>query len=335
MGKNRIIFVPQYPTKMRYSEWWIEKFQEEFRKHFDRVITLGYDYYLNIDNVMARKELFSPVNEAINFELAQIKEYMNMQIYKDDILFLADLSFPGIFSNILYHKKPKKIYAYCHATAKNKYDYLKKVETFKFQNEISHSILFDKIFIGSEYHFRKLYWPNLVIVGLPAPPKNLIYKYPNIIKNKFLCSVARQNKQKVNKLTEKFLEEKFKIHRPMDGSMKNWHLYSKFLTESKILIISSLEDTFNYTILDAVRCECIPIAPNKLCFPEILPRDYLYSNIKDLAKKLLKVNNGELDVPKILCQNLVDNFFDNICNIMKDEPPIDKLKVSKGVTIKK
>jgi hypothetical protein len=37
----RLIFVPQFPTKLRYQNWWITEFPHQFKNYFDEVITLG------------------------------------------------------------------------------------------------------------------------------------------------------------------------------------------------------------------------------------------------------------------------------------------------------
>ena len=73
------------------------------------------------------------------FHGAQIKEYMAMDIKDDDIVFVADISFPGFFCGALYHKKPKKAFAYCHATSINKFDYFENVSDSKFLVETAHS----------------------------------------------------------------------------------------------------------------------------------------------------------------------------------------------------
>ena len=138
MKKSRIIFVPQFPTKMRYQEWWFWKFPEEFEKAGYEVVRLGnensrgfcpnYGYKIGSKN-------FSPIKSSIAFEMNQIQEYMDLKLRDDDILFLADLSFPGMFANVLHHKRPMGVYAFCHATSLNDFDYFQKVRHSKFQVE--------------------------------------------------------------------------------------------------------------------------------------------------------------------------------------------------------
>ena len=105
---SRIIYVPQYPAPMRYQEWFITKFEKEFKKYFDEVIVLGKNF-IEVRNVKYGK-IFSPIDVSINYELQQIEEYLKLDIYNDDVLFLADLSFPGFFANVLHHRKPEKCF---------------------------------------------------------------------------------------------------------------------------------------------------------------------------------------------------------------------------------
>ena len=308
---NRLVLVMQFPTPMRYQSWWFTEFPREMRQYFDQVIVLGKDYIESLNKIeKGNIENFSPVRSAIKFEMVQIEEYLDI-IQDDDYLFIADISFPGLFINTLYHKRPFKCFSYCHAGAKNSFDYFSNSKDSKFQVESGHSKLFEAIFVGSKYHQNKLGWTNTLVTGLPHPP---VLKPQNLERNKDIVSVCRPSIQKVNKRTEKFVRQNFgEIIR---GEFRTWENYSYFLSSSKILLISSKEDTFNYTILDAIECGCIPIAPNALCFPEILPEEYLYTNKEHLREIIQNILDGKLGVPEILCKELVDDFYENITDIM-------------------
>jgi len=314
---GRIIFVPQFPAEMRYQEWWLYKFEKEFKKNFEEVIVLGKTTSIQNKNIKYGK-IFSPVNSSVEFELDQIKEYISLDIKKDDVLFLSDISFPGLFCNILYHKKCSKMFAFCHATSINKFDYFEKDRNSKFYVESSNSILFDKIFVGSNYHKEKLinmgndiYWKNTEVVYLPKPTINIIKedKIYNII------SVARPTIQKVNKEIEDKVEKN--ICRIIRKQFTTWDEYYKFLSRSKILLISSHEDTFNYTILEAIMCDTIVLAPNKLCFPELLPEEYLYNDYKELEQKINIYLKNYKNIPKLKCEKEVNEFFKHIINLME------------------
>lgn len=312
----RIIFVPQYPSKLRYQEWWYVEFPKEFEKRGFEVITLGKNY---LNATRSSIEMFSPINEAIEFECQQIKEYIETKVYSDDVLFLADISFPGIFPSVLYHKKCKKQYAFCHASAINNFDYYAPVKSPKFATETALSTLFDKVFVGSYYHREKLinranelHWGNTVITRLPFPP----FK-KSAVPNKFntFCSASRPTKQKVDLDLEIELE-KISGKKIFRFEAKSWEEYYDNLSRSEYLIITSKEETFGYQVVDAIINGCIPIAPNAFSYPELLPEEYLYPS-KAAASKIMKVVESVNTVPELKCKREMELFYDKIIYEMR------------------
>ncbi len=312
----RVIFVPQYPAPMRYQEWWIWKFPKEFRKAGYEVIVLGKKYIDSNKPVKQKLAMFSSINNAIDFEAEQIKEYMKLDIRNDDILFVSDLSFPGLFCNVLYHKQCPKMFCFCHATSINYRDYFESKRKSKFMNETSHAILFNKIFIGSNYHKRKLlkadklklFWNKLIVTYLPYPPLLPTYQKP---KKYNIISVSRPTPQKVDDTIENRIEETFgPIYRPQSNT---WKDYFNNLNQSKILLITAKEETFGLQIIDAVINGCIPLARCNFSYPELLPPEYLYNSTYDLVNKIsyfLYNRNGK--VPYILCEKEMHNFYNKI-----------------------
>ena len=314
---SRLIFVPQYPAKMRYQETWFTEFPKNMKKYFDEVVVLGEAHLNNVRDVdrLSEKEMFSPIQQAIMLESIQANEFYNMKTYDNDVLFIADLSFPGFFTNILYHKPVKHAYCYCHATSRNYLDYFEPFRFSKFDCESGHAKLFKRVFIGSVYHGCKLKWDNTMVVGLPFPPYET-FKEEKIYD---IISVARPNNQKVSLHIEEPVEKNFgKIIRKECNS---WEEYYKFLSQGKVLLISSKEDTFNYSIMEAVMNNTIVFAPNKLCFPELLPKEYLYLNYEELDLKLRRVLNYPEDykpLDKLLCNDLCEKFYENIAEVIED-----------------
>jgi hypothetical protein len=327
--KPRIIFVPQYPTPMRYQEWWFWKFPEEFKKAGFEVLTLGKSYYdmickivenINEDEPNIVKGNFAPLETAISFECKQINQYMNLELRDTDILFLADLSFPGFFANVLYHKRPSRAYAFCHATSINNYDYFEKCKHSKFLVERGHAKIFDKVFVGSEYHAGKLMFndmENIEVVSLPLPPKSVINEV-DIPKSIDFISVSRSTMQKVNLHIEDHVADEYgiPIYRPV---CETWEEYCTVLSESKILLITSREETFGYQVADAILNNCIPIAWNDYSYPELLPQEYLYETMDELRGILDKALDGELKVPELLCKPRMKKFFYNIIKTMRKD----------------
>jgi hypothetical protein len=309
----RVIFIPQFPSNMRYQEWWFVEIPFQLRKAGLDVHVLG-QYYTFDKNVLNKStsDMFAPIKKAIEFETYQINEYMNLQLNNDDVLFLADTSFPGLFGHVLFHKRPDKIFGFCHATSLNHYDYFEPVRTYKYPIENSLGIMFDSVFVGSKYHKAKLGWRNIEVLYLPLPPmKDISFK--NVNKHTEIISVSRLSFQKVDLELETKVENNFQltINRPISNS---WNDYFYNLASSKILLITAREDTFGYQIVDAILNGCIPLARNSFAYPELLPREYLYDSDDELMEKIeyFLSNDNYKKVPKLLCEENMKNFYSNL-----------------------
>jgi hypothetical protein len=301
---SRLILVPQYPTKLRYQEWWFDRFPEEFSFYFNEIIVLGGEAHYTIEDL---GNSFAPVEASIAFELLQIQIYNEMQLKKDDILLLCDLSFPGLFANILFHKRPNRCFAICHATSKNAHDYYAKDKKIKFPIETNQAKLFDAIFVATEYHKHKLNWGNVIVQGFPNPPFPI--PVPTANKEYPIISVARNSVQKRTLHIEKEVEKAFntQIVRP---DVQTWEEYYSFLASAKVLLITSKEETYGYQVVDAVLNDCIPIAPNHFSYPELLPKEYLYNTIGELIQIIIKALHNKLSVPELKVHP--DYFYQNI-----------------------
>lgn len=312
----RLIFVPQYPSKLRYQEWWYVEFPKEFEKRGFEVVTLGKNY---LGQARANPEMFSPINESINFECEQIKEFYGMKLYNDDILFLSDISFPGLFPNILFHKRCKKNFVFCHATAVNNHDYYSPDALPKFTIETALARMFNKIFVGSFYHREKLIkrsqelgWHNVVVTRLPVPP---FRASKATRKFNYVSSASRPTKQKVN------LDLEIEFERVSGRTINriksdSWEEYYDRLSQSEYLLITSSEETFGYQVVDAIINNCIPIAPNSFSYPELLPESHLYPS-RAAALKIMQVMDSANYVPELKCRKEMDFFYDKIVYEMR------------------
>lgn len=312
---SRIIFVPQFPTNMRYSQWWIKEFPKQFKDRWFDVVTLGLTSLNDYNNWISDSKDFAPITASIQFENQLIDEYMRLDLKDDDILFLSDLSFPGIFPHVLYHKRPKRMFAFCHATSINNLDYFENDSYSKFPVEIGIGKLFDKIFVGSRYHQNKLgHFFNTQITYLPPPP--FTFKFDNHLKNIDMVSAARPCEQKVDFQLENMIERVFDTHIIRTTEI-TWESYYEKLNRSKILLSSAKEETFGYQIVDAINNNCVPLAPNKFSYPELLPKEYLYNDDSELINKIKNILENDVNVPELLCKNEMNNFYDVICKEMK------------------
>jgi len=66
--------------------------------------------------------------------------------------------------------------------------------------------------------------------------------------------------------------------------------YCQWLARGSIVISTAQQENFGISVVEAIRHGCIPLLPDRLSYPEILPRkfhsDFLYQNQTDLIDKL-------------------------------------------------
>ena len=313
---SRLILVPQYPTRLRYQEWWFTELPKNYTTAFDEVLTLGQGM---VNSVQAFGEDFSPMQEAIEFETQQIREYLALELRQDDVLLLCDISYPGLFGHVLFHKRPTHCFAICHATSKNRLDYFHKDRKAKWRVETGLRKLFNTIFVATKYHQEKLGWGNTFITGLPLPPRELHTQGGKTLRFPYggeVVSVARSGVQKRNETLEKYVEKNLGI-KIIYPETNDWKNYYSFLSESKVMLITAKEETFGYQVVDALLNDCIPIAPNAFSYPELLHRDYLYKDAEELIVKVKAALAGTLPPPKLLNREICVNFFENTARLMK------------------
>ena len=320
---SRLILVPQYPAKLRYQEWWRTELPLRYAPFFDEVVVLGAPIE---EAERSTGSHFSPMAPAIRYELSQVGQYLSMPLRKDDVLLLCDLSFPGIFGQVLFHKRPNRCFAICHATSKNRYDYFAHDRRAKWKSETAVARMMDGVFVATHYHRKKLHlWDNVHVVGLPMPPasKWLPPQYPYPLRRGTIVSVARSGVQKRTVKIERAVERRFGSIRYPIG-LTSWPQYYEFLSKATVVLVTAKEETFGYQIVDAMENACVPVVPNAFSYPELLPRQYRYDNIDELLSIIQRVLDGGLRPPScLLTDTQCYSFYTVTSQIMKGERDVD------------
>ena len=72
--------------------------------------------------------------------------------------------------------------------------------------------------------------------------------------------------------------------------------YLQWLRNGHVVVSTALQENFGISIVEAVRCGCLPLLPDRLAYPEILPEpahaDCLYDGPEDLVEKLARLLVG-------------------------------------------
>ncbi len=96
----------------------------------------------------------------------------------------------------------------------------------------------------------------------------------------------------VSKIPRAFLaaQEAFKHEIVVFGHVRSKHAYFDWLNQGHIVVSCAIQENFGISVVEAVRMGCIPLLPDRLAYPEIMPREHhgaiLYSGHGDLVEKL-------------------------------------------------
>ena len=97
------------------------------------------------------------------------------------------------------------------------------------------------------------------------------------------------------KIPEEFkeAEKKFKDKILQFGYVPLREEYEKWLKRGAIVISTAIQENFGISVIEAMLMGCVPLLPDRLSYPEILPEEFhehfLYKNRQELIEKLLLI----------------------------------------------
>lgn len=85
-------------------------------------------------------------------------------------------------------------------------------------------------------------------------------------------------------------QEQFKNEIVVSGYLESRDEYLSWLKKGAVVVSCAIQENFGISVVEAVRFGCIPLLPDRLSYPEIIPDDLhpriLYRTKKDLEEKL-------------------------------------------------
>ena len=84
-------------------------------------------------------------------------------------------------------------------------------------------------------------------------------------------------------------EVKFKDKILHYGFAQSYKEYVEFLSHGDIVVSTSMHEFYGISIIEAVRAGCYPVLPNRLSYPELFERKYLYADrsLTDMLETLI------------------------------------------------
>ena len=77
------------------------------------------------------------------------------------------------------------------------------------------------------------------------------------------------------------------------GYVESKDEYLDWLRRGWVVVSTALQENFGISVVEAVRFGCLPLLPDRLSYPEILPREFhakfLYQDFEDLVSRLMEI----------------------------------------------
>ena len=96
------------------------------------------------------------------------------------------------------------------------------------------------------------------------------------------------------------------------GFVRDAGEYAQWLKKADILPVTSLHDFFGASVVEAVRCGCFPLLPERLAYPEHFPEKYhglfFYDGFDDLVDRLAAAVTGIERTRAVKTSHLVERY---------------------------
>lgn len=301
---DRLIYVPIERLQERYSSQWDDWFMAAFDREQFTFYRVGDEYerqivhgeFLDVidTNIYKSQQLWS---------ILEILKSFHAQKFKDTVtVFFTDAWFPGIQS-LAYLRDglgmKLKLKGMLHAGTYDPNDFLykKKMGVWGRDFERSSLALFDEIFVATNYHKELIASAGLPTHNITLVPWPVEHEFQRAAKEKLVVfphRLADEKQPEVFQVLEKLFKTKFqrlyqdvKWVRTKDVC-KTKKEYYDLLARAKVSVSTALQETFGIAMVESLNAGCIPVAPRRLSYPEVLPNEWLYDNLDQAVNLIAK-----------------------------------------------
>jgi glycosyltransferase involved in cell wall biosynthesis len=312
--------IPIEPYDRRYTEQWNRWFPE-YLGHTQIPHKIIWGEMTNLD--LNESDVLDIFGTHL-YKYSQLSQIVNLikngELTDLDILFFHTLWFTGIDSLQYIRQslgKKFKITGVLHAGSYDPWDFRTRygMRSWALPLENAWLTLTDRILVATEYHKNLLLSsividPNKVVVTkLPLKLSEIQEGRDSVEKEDIIAFPHRMVPEKDPELVDRIKQylPGVQILRTRDYCTSKQDYYN-LLARCKICVSNSYQETFGYSMLEAAALGCIPLVPDRLCYPEMYPDEYRFRTEEELVMKISYFLDNWSD-PRIIMKDIL-----NECN---------------------
>lgn len=304
----RVIYVPIERLEQRYSAQWDDWFQSAFKREGIEYIRVG-----DSDDRTIKHGEFLDVFETNHYKAQQMQEILEIIAENPKIptvVFFMDIWFPGIQSLFYLRegmKLPLKIKGVIHAGTYDPWDFLAQKQMQPWGLPFEASILkgADEVFCATQFHSNLIAASGLPIDKLSFVDWPVECSFEQSIKENIVVFPHRlapeKNPEGFDRLQHMFEAKYGKIARWIKSAAicNTKAQYYDLLARSKVAVSTAWQETFGIAMVEAINNGCIPVAPNRLSYPEVLKHSATKFYVSDEeAVEMIKEGLTNYELPQ-------------------------------------
>lgn len=336
---SKIIYIPLEELPQRYTGMMNQAIYPK--------VDISLYPKIEIDTEIKRGQFLDIVNTC-KFKAAQLQMVADLfnenKIEDGDAFLVGDIFFPGI-EMIKYMSEllglDVKVYGINYAGRADKTDFVQKLSSWADASEAGYHYICDGIFVGSEDHKNNVvnfFGLNTATVHTTGLVWDLNYmqtfkdQIGDVAKEDFVIWPHRWcNEKGIDELIWFAKNTNKKILVTSSGPVKDcgtnlprniefvFNLtkkeYFTLMAKARWYLSNAYQETFGYTIQEAIFFDCNILVPDRACCPEMVPSRNVYHSVSEIDSKF---NSEDLTVPYRWTSRW-DNNAQNMIEIIKSE----------------
>lgn len=300
-----IYFLPIEPFEARYTQQWFDWFSSAFNKMNVKHKTINPD---QLTDKIEIGQVLDCVNTNYykSLQIAELMKYFHKNEIKDgDVIFFLDAWFPGIEA-LEYVRRLTgikfKMAGILHAGTWDPADF---VNRYNFKEGLFnlaektwlHAL--DEIYVASQFHYMLItaghndmpeLWNKMKVVNFPLNLEPTPLSYKKDLKGNRVVFSHRLDPEKdpdsFRSLKEMYQHDKSYLNKDYKlekikflitkEESANKEQYYDILSNAKVAISFSKQETFGISMLESCVHGCLPLVPDRLSYREMYPEIFQY-----------------------------------------------------------